>query len=78
MLDITMSREIKITPTFSQLTTQDIRGTWKARWGIKQMNYKVEPKALEVKPGVGCASAIIKGWLTGSEPNCDCSDGSCC
>lgn len=37
-------------------------------------------QALEVKPGVGCASAIIKGWLTGSEPSCDCSDnsGSCC
>ncbi len=38
--------------------------------------------ALEVKPGVGCAYAIIKGWLTGSEPSCDCSDGSnskgCC
>lgn len=34
--------------------------------------------ALEVKPGVGCAAAIIKGWLTGSEPSCDCSDGSCC
>ncbi len=36
--------------------------------------------ALEVKPGVGCASAIIKGWLTGTEPSCDCSDNSsgCC
>ncbi|MDP4128117.1 MAG: mercury methylation ferredoxin HgcB [Bacillota bacterium] len=36
--------------------------------------------ALEVKPGVGCASAIIKGWLTGTEPSCDCSSdgGSCC
>lgn len=36
--------------------------------------------ALEVKPGVGCASAIIKGWLTGTEPSCDCSGGSdsCC
>ncbi len=37
--------------------------------------------ALQVKPGVGCASAIIKGWLTGTEPNCDCSgasSGSCC
>ncbi len=37
--------------------------------------------ALEVKPGVGCAAAIIKGWLTGTEPSCDCSDdssGSCC
>jgi NAD-dependent dihydropyrimidine dehydrogenase PreA subunit len=31
--------------------------------------------ALEVKPGVGCAYAILKGWLTGSEPNCDCSGG---
>jgi len=37
-------------------------------------------QALEVKPGVGCASAIIKGWLTGSEPSCDCSGSgdSCC
>ena len=35
-------------------------------------------QALSVKPGVGCASAIIKGWLTGTEPSCDCSDGSCC
>ncbi|HBV87226.1 MAG TPA: ferredoxin [Desulfosporosinus sp.] len=37
--------------------------------------------ALEVKPGVGCAFAIIMGWLTGTEPNCDCSPGSggsCC
>lgn len=38
--------------------------------------------ALEVKPGVGCAAAIIKGWLTGSEPSCDCSgsnnSGGCC
>ncbi len=37
-------------------------------------------KALEVKPGVGCATAIIKGWLTGREPSCDCSSdsGGCC
>ncbi len=38
--------------------------------------------ALEVTPGVGCAYAIIKGWLTGSEPSCDCSSSSesegCC
>lgn len=37
--------------------------------------------ALEVKPGVGCAYAIIMGWLTGTEPSCDCSGGSgdsCC
>ena len=36
--------------------------------------------ALSVKPGVGCAAAIIIGFLTGSEPNCGCSDSgnSCC
>ncbi|NLB77484.1 MAG: 4Fe-4S binding protein [Clostridiaceae bacterium] len=36
--------------------------------------------AIEVSPGVGCASAIIKGWLTGTEPTCGCSDDSsgCC
>ncbi len=33
-------------------------------------------EALQVKAGVGCASAIINGWLTGEEPNCDCG-GSC-
>lgn len=35
--------------------------------------------ALSVTPGVGCAAAIIKGWLTGSEPTCGCSDseGDC-
>jgi len=34
--------------------------------------------AITVSPGVGCAAAIIKGLLTGSEPSCDCSDGGCC
>lgn len=36
--------------------------------------------AITVSAGVGCASAIITGWLTGSEPTCGCSDGggSCC
>ncbi len=34
--------------------------------------------AISVSPGVGCAAAIIKGMLTGSEPTCDCSDGECC
>jgi NAD-dependent dihydropyrimidine dehydrogenase PreA subunit len=35
-----------------------------------------QPGALTVSAGVGCASAIIRGWLTGTEPNCDCS-GAC-
>lgn len=36
--------------------------------------------AIEVRPGVGCAYAIIIGKLTGTEPNCGCSGDSsgCC
>ncbi|MBT9171829.1 MAG: Ferredoxin [Syntrophomonadaceae bacterium] len=35
--------------------------------------------AITVKAGVGCAYAVIMGWLTGSEPSCDCSGGGeCC
>jgi NAD-dependent dihydropyrimidine dehydrogenase PreA subunit len=34
--------------------------------------------AIFVNSGVGCAYAIIKGWLTGKEPTCDCSDDDCC
>lgn len=35
-------------------------------------------EAISVKAGVGCASAIIYGWLTGKEPSCDCGGGSSC
>lgn len=36
--------------------------------------------AIEVTIGVGCAAAVINGILTGTEPSCDCSEGSnsCC
>ncbi len=36
--------------------------------------------AISVSSGVGCAAAIIKGILTGSEPSCGCGDASdgCC
>lgn len=35
--------------------------------------------AIAVDSGVGCAAAVIKGWLTNSEPSCDCSsDSECC
>lgn len=34
--------------------------------------------AITVKAGVGCAAAIIKGSLTGTEPSCGCSEGGCC
>jgi hypothetical protein len=43
MLDISMKREIKITQTSSELTFRDILGSWKVRWGINRMNYKMEP-----------------------------------
>lgn len=42
--------------------------------------------AITVTPGVGCASAIVRGWLTGTEPSCGCTGegepsadgGACC
>ncbi len=34
------------------------------------------PGAITVTPGVGCASAIIHGWLTGTEPSCGCGEGA--
>jgi len=33
--------------------------------------------AIEVSKGVGCAQAVIQGWLKGTEPSCDCSGGCC-
>jgi len=35
-------------------------------------------EAIAVESGVGCVAAIIKGALSGSEPDCDCSNTSCC
>ena len=32
--------------------------------------------AISVNSGVGCAYAVIMGWLTGSEPSC--GSGVCC
>jgi NAD-dependent dihydropyrimidine dehydrogenase PreA subunit len=34
--------------------------------------------AIEVKAGVGCASAIIRGKLRGTVPDCGCGSGPCC
>lgn len=45
--------------------------------GACAMNCPVN--AISVDASVGCAAAIIKGWFTGSEPDCGCSDdGECC
>lgn len=35
-------------------------------------------QALAVNAGVGCASAIIKSWVTGGEPTCGCDTSGCC
>ena len=35
-------------------------------------------KAITVEAGVGCVAAIIRGAITGSEPDCDCGPKSCC
>jgi len=37
------TRELKIIQTSTQLTFADIVGSWKARWGINRMNFRVEP-----------------------------------
>jgi ferredoxin len=37
--------------------------------------------ALTVSKGVGCATAVISGWVKGGEPSCGCGDSngpSCC
>lgn len=34
--------------------------------------------AVTVTPGVGCAQAIIHGWITGGPPSCDCGGSGCC
>lgn len=44
--------------------------------GACQQNCPVA--AISVRAGVGCAAAIIKGKLKGTEPDCGCSDNSCC
>lgn len=36
-------------------------------------------EAISVRPGVGCAYAIIMGAIRGTEPDCGCDDTpSCC
>ncbi|MDR0497792.1 MAG: 4Fe-4S binding protein [Treponema sp.] len=46
--------------------------------GACSMNCPVS--AVNVEAGVGCAYAVIMGWLTGKEPSCDCGGetASCC
>lgn len=41
-IDIT-GREITIMHTSTELTIHDVLGSWKTRWGINRMDFKVEP-----------------------------------
>ena len=34
--------------------------------------------AISVKSGVGCAAGVLNGFFRGTEPTCDCSEGSSC
>ena len=34
-------------------------------------------KAITVNSGVGCAYAVINGWMKGTDPDCDCGSGCC-
>jgi len=43
--------------------------------GACALNCPVE--ALQVKAGVGCAAAVIKGRLSGTQPTCGGTDVSC-
>jgi len=59
----------------NKATIADLDGCMEC--GACALNCPVD--ALSVNAGVGCASAIIYGWLTGKEPSCDCGGGdSCC
>ena len=44
--------------------------------GACAINCPVE--AIAVKKGVGCAQAVITGFLNGTAPDCGCGGGSSC
>lgn len=57
-IDIT-SREIKIIHTSTELTINDVLGTWKTRWGINRMNFKVEPGLYSVGKPDNSSSVLV-------------------
>jgi NAD-dependent dihydropyrimidine dehydrogenase PreA subunit len=44
--------------------------------GACAMNCPAE--AIAVRPGVGCAAAVLTGLVRGTEPTCDCAGGPPC
>jgi len=57
-IDIT-SREIKIMHTSTELTIHDILGSWKTRWGINRMDFKVEPGLYSVGKPDSSSSVLV-------------------
>lgn len=53
------SREIKIMHTSTELTIHDILGSWKARWGINRMNFKVDPGLYSVGNPVSSSPVLV-------------------
>jgi len=55
------TRELKIIQTSTQLTFNDIVGSWKARWGINRMNFKVEPGLYSVGKPDNNSPVLVTG-----------------
>lgn len=53
----------KALETSAKLTFRDIAGTWKARWGINRMNYKVDPGLYYVgRPDTGSPVLVTANY----------------
>lgn len=53
----------KAVKTSAELTFRDIAGSWKARWGINRMNYKVEPGLYYVgRPDAGSPVLVTANY----------------
>ena len=57
-IDIT-GREIKIMHTSTELTIHDVLGSWKTRWGINRMDFKVEPGLYSVGKPDSSSSVLV-------------------
>lgn len=54
---------VKAEEASTKLTFQDIAGTWKARWGINRMNYKVDPGLYYVgRPDAGSPVLVTANY----------------
>ena len=58
---ICSSSIISITKVTPELTFADILGTWKARWGINRMNYKVNPGIYSIGTSNSASPVMVTG-----------------